>query len=790
MRVRFYIVAISIILLIVGCDGSSKSKTTKKSDTQEQTPTTGTASSLDVKIAKWRGNKKAALLMYFDDSTPGQAQLAIPFLNKLGFVGTFFVNPGGSSYKKHKKIWEHDSQKVGGGCQELANHSMNHHGAKDYDEADYEIGEPSKIIWKARKDAVNGSLIAFNRGGGTGWNISDEELATILKKYKNVNRLKNYIGEPMVGTQILPGSKIDKILRNKDEALSEGKILMLSFHGIAAVDGNPPKDWGNGAVYVEEFKKAINELKNEDKFWSGGYIQIYKYIQERKTASKKLLKLSDIKYELHLDTTKDKKYFNEPLTILIDLPYFWSKCSVVQGGKKLDYRIKNKQLQFDALPDKNKPITIERKGDFYVSLSGNDSNNGSQAKPFKTISKAISSLSGGGLIVVANGDYKEYINIKKSGTTQKPIEIVAQTKQKAKVLGFRILNAHKYIRINGFEVESNMNYPNDKKGFMSYGGEYVQISDCYIHDCPAGGIAIINNSSNTLIKDNIIEHNGCYGVYMDGDKSIIENNIISKTVQNHPKFNASQIPEGADADGIVIFGKEHTIRYNKIIDLAQPQNQNTDPHSDAIQSSSSPKSTVLQNSQIYGNYIRIAYKSGKGVILESKGSDECKDIVIANNIIEFTDIGIDASYGGKYQNIKIYNNIFKSNLKQKSWGVGVYLKNIVDYEFINNITIDCHNEHRKITGGSGVVDFNLAYNSDANTDFTKRMTPKKQANELITDPKFIKYTGKHGENDYRLQSNSPAINKGKELAKTDATSKDFNKTARPKNKWDIGAFEQ
>lgn len=314
----------------------------------------------DVKIAKWQGDKKAALLMYFDDSTPGQAQLAIPLLNNLGLVGTFFVNPGGFSYKQNKTIWEHDSQKIGGGCQELANHSMNHHGASDYNDAVYEIGEPSRIIWDARGEDINGSLIAFNNGGGTDWNITAEELAEILQNHKNINRLKNYIGEPMVGTQILPGSNASTILRNKNEALNEGKILMLSFHGIAKQNGNPPKDWGNGAVYIEEFENAMNELKSqEDLFWSGGYTQIHKYIWERKTATAKLFKYNDTKYMVKLSSTKDKKYFNEPLTLLVDIG--WNDCVISQNGKILTHKIKNGQFQFDALPDEEKPIIIEKK---------------------------------------------------------------------------------------------------------------------------------------------------------------------------------------------------------------------------------------------------------------------------------------------------------------------------------------------------------------------------------------------------------------------------------------------
>ncbi len=223
--------------------------------------------------------------------------------------------------------------------------------------------------------------------------------------------------------------------------------------------------------------------------------------------------------------------------------------------------------------------------------------------------------------------------------------------------------------------------------------------------------------------------------------------------------------------------------------MAYPENENTDPQSDAIQSSSNATNTVLQDSQIYQNYIRISYKSGKGVILEARKGHPCKNIIIANNIIEFTDIGVDASTnGGTCNNIKVYNNLFKSNLKQKSWGTAIYIKNISDYSLVNNITIDCKNEHRKIIAGTGTIENNLAYSSDSSS-FS--MTPPKQTSELVkTNPKFLVYTGKHGENDYRPSTGSPALGAGKTLSTSEeAIIQNFEGVERSStSSWNIGPF--
>jgi hypothetical protein len=142
-------------------------------------------------------------------------------------------------------------------------------------------------------------------------------------------------------------------------------------------------------------------------------------------------------------------------------------------------------------------------------------------------------------------------------------------------------------------------------------------------------------------------------------------------------------------------------------------------------------------------------------------------------------------YSGKFSNIFIYNNIFKANLNVKSWGVSVCLENVDNYQVYNNITVDCRSEHRKIKGGRGVVDYNMAWNSDG-SNFS--LTPVLQQNELKgIDPAFVIYTGQSGENDYHLKPGSPAIDAGKNI--TDVLF-DFEGTKRPQAKYfDIGPFE-
>src|SRR5262245_53787238 len=96
-------------------------------------------------VALYRGDKQAAFSWQFDDSAPSHADFVIPHLNARGLRGTFFINPGTDRYKLRERNWTLTCPLWD---QELANHSLHHNGAKSFKEAEREVGEVSKLIWK------------------------------------------------------------------------------------------------------------------------------------------------------------------------------------------------------------------------------------------------------------------------------------------------------------------------------------------------------------------------------------------------------------------------------------------------------------------------------------------------------------------------------------------------------------------------------------------------------------------------------------------------------------------
>jgi hypothetical protein len=297
-----------------------------------------------VRIAKWKDDKKAALLIQFDDSTPGQATLGVPAMNKRGLIGTWYVNPGGEYYLQHKNVWTTEAP---AGNQELANHTMTHTGASNYDEVVYEVGAASKAIWQIRKEEDFASLIAFNRGGGTSWN--EDDLKKVLEEYKNIDRL-SYTGVKIIAKTIPIGSNADAMYELIPIAIKDSIICSLHFHGIS--DDNDGDDSGNGAVWIVEFENFLDRVVAiKDEVWNTGYISMYKYTIERRNADVKLAQYSDEKYGVSLKSTTDDKYYNEALTILVYLPSDWKSCRVKYPAEEVTYPLSNGLLMIDVLPN-------------------------------------------------------------------------------------------------------------------------------------------------------------------------------------------------------------------------------------------------------------------------------------------------------------------------------------------------------------------------------------------------------------------------------------------------------
>ncbi len=148
-----------------------------------------------------------------------------------------------------------------------------------------------------------------------------------------------------------------------------------------------------------------------------------------------------------------------------------------------------------------------RATDYYVSLSGNDSNNGiAQASAFKTFSKAVSSLSPGDTLYIAGGIYTSPLIINKSGTSENHIRVKPISGQNVTVNS----TDNRTISVTGNYIElSGIKSMNGGWTCLDLHGsnlvvDSVEVTGCQSHSIIAFGKNVV--VKNSTVHDSVLEN--------------------------------------------------------------------------------------------------------------------------------------------------------------------------------------------------------------------------------------------------------------------------------------------
>jgi len=300
-------------------------------------------------VMEFRDGKTGAFSMVFDDSMISQADTVIPLLNARGLVGTFFVNPGSERYQQRRDTWEVICPRFG---HELANHTWRHEGAKDLAEAEFEIGESSRHIWKLYPH--RSKLLLFARGGGTTWGITDQQVQEIVQRHLLVRR-------PRSASISDEGGTAAEITTFPQRAIDERTWVPVHFHGVGG-------EWIS--TNAQAFVNLLDYLvAHRDQLWVAGEIAAYEYQQEYQAVSHVSLADASEKgftVSVECDATKVNTLgrpfadlYDEALTVRVRVPNSWAWFTV-SDGTRVHQTVEvsgQRYAQFDVMPNRG-PVTV------------------------------------------------------------------------------------------------------------------------------------------------------------------------------------------------------------------------------------------------------------------------------------------------------------------------------------------------------------------------------------------------------------------------------------------------
>jgi parallel beta-helix repeat protein len=419
---------------------------------------------------------------------------------------------------------------------------------------------------------------------------------------------------------------------------------------------------------------------------------------------------------------------------------------------------------------------------YYVDgTAGNDSYLGTQALPWKTIQKAADTMRAGDTVIVNAGTYNERVSLTQfHGSSGALISFIAQGTVQCQ--GFRI--TRNYIHVKGFTVTATE--PTWSQGGY---GIYVEGDNCiiennYAYFCPTGGICTAIPSANCTIRSNRCYRNVLNGIEIEGVNHYVVGNEIWGTISYYPPTGWS--PTG-DANGIMYLGSGHIFRGNYIHDISfnDTGNLGYNPHIDGFQ-------TYRGGTGIGSN---ILLERNLIILPESKDSAGVRchgfmgfgsNITVRNNIV-IAHGGTECANpdDGKTNHVTIENNTFIGNMATQCWPLGISLENCPHATVKNNIVYNQGGYAIYLKGSTYTgldIGYNCIYNSDGSTP--KVSSGAQQPTDLWKiNPLFVNQASR----DYHLQPNSPCIDAGASISDN---TRDYEGNTRPLySGWDIGAYE-
>jgi len=279
---------------------------------------------------------------------------------------------------------------------------------------------------------------------------------------------------------------------------------------------------------------------------------------------------------------------------------------------------------------------------YYVGTNGGDNDPGTEARPFRTITKGLSVLAPGDTLYIKSGTYAEALTGIPGGTSwTAPVTVAAYPGHTVVINGARWgyvvyiggSNRH-HIVLDGLILDG----VHTSKSVVSIneGAHHIRIQNCEIKNAYGSGIFLAQPGSNEFISLEI-HHNGTsgrgHGIYVESNNNLIEGCAIHHSAGWGVHVYNGHAGQGADGNvvrdnvvydntqgdyddrgvGIGIYTGSGNIAYNNLVWGA---------NAIGIAVNYGASNTRLYNNTVYHN-------NRQGIYIGS----EARDTIVRNNIV-------------------------------------------------------------------------------------------------------------------------------------------------------------
>lgn len=457
---------------------------------------------------------------------------------------------------------------------------------------------------------------------------------------------------------------------------------------------------------------------------------------------------------------------------------------------------------------------------YYVGIEGDNGDEGSKNKPWKTVQFGLNQLFPGDTLNITEGTYNEKLFFTRSGDKNNGIVVRGIGNAVIDASGIHFQNAILKIENQSFITVSNLELANNIQNYAQ--GIYIKgacsnitISNCNIHDIHfsdnpkqkvtaktnAQGIIVHGSDSEKAIANLLIESNKLHNCRLGHSEGIAVNgNVDGFQINNNLVYDLTNI-------GIDVIGHEGVCK-----DPLKDQARNGVISNNTIHNCISSYATSAglyvdggKNLQILNNTV---YSNGYGIEVGCENKGKTTDsITVRNNIIYKNEVagisvgGFNYPESGKVTNSSFYNNTLFDNATTSKSIAEIYISYNENLIFENNIIYSGKNGKMLYSHHNSkdvLFNYNQYYSKskkiyyDWNGKWLTGLVNFQQETDLDRASKYQNpYFVNEDTFDFHLKRNSSAINSGNSKHKSLRKEKDHSNQPRIKGAAiDIGAFER